>query len=192
MNMRNSIASAAAVLAAALFTLGAFQSAWAVDFRNPRAQRDLTPALQRSLTDKVSDEAGPYFDEQDRKKAAGKPYVDLQQKFEYLPNYGPHNQLVVSVKLGGVEYDPTKAGSSKGASTGTLRYLVFTYALEKGGWVEMTKPKWEQQALGAKAGAQMTRNQARGDQRAAAIEKARQTKAAAAAAAAAAQKAANQ
>jgi hypothetical protein len=192
MSMRNSIVSAAALLAAALFTLGAFEPAWAVDFRNPRAQRDLTPALQRSLTDKVSDEAGPYFDEQDRKKAAGKPYVDLQQKFEYLPNYGPHNQLVVSVKLGGVEYDPTKTGSSKGASTGTLKYLVFTYALAKGGWVEMSKPKWEQQALGAKAGEQMTRNQARGDQRAAAIEKARQTKAAAAAAAAAAQKAANQ
>src|SRR5215475_813284 len=166
MSMRNSIASAAAVLAAVLFTLGAFQSAWAVDFHNPRAQRDLTPALQRSLTDKVSDAAGSYFDEQDRKKAAGKPYVDLQQKFEYLPNYGPHNQLVVSVKLGGVEYDPTKSGSSKGASTGN--------------WVEMNKPKWEMQALGAKAGEQMTRNQARGDQRAAAIEKARQTKAAAA------------
>ena len=190
--MRNSIVSAAAIVAAALFALGAFKSAWAIDFRNPRAQRDLTPALQSSLTDQVSEEAGPYFDEQDRKKAAGKPYVDLQQKFEYLPNYGPHNQLVVSVKLGGAEYDPTKAGSSKGASTGTLRYLVFTYALAKGKWVEMNKPKWEMQALGAKAGEQMTRNQARGDQRAAAIEKARQTKAAAAAAAAAAQKAANQ
>jgi hypothetical protein len=192
MSMRNSIVSAAAIVAAALFALGAFKSAWAIDFRNPRAQRDLTPALQSSLTDQVSEEAGPYFDEQDRKKAAGKPYVDLQQKFEYLPNYGPHNQLVVSVKLGGAEYDPTKAGSSKGASTGTLRYLVFTYALAKGKWVEMNKPKWEMQALGAKAGEQMTRNQARGDQRAAAIEKARQTKAAAAAAAAAAQKAANQ
>jgi len=190
--MRNSIVSAAAVLAAALFTLAAPRPARAVDFRNPRAQRDLTPALQSTLTDKVSDEAGHYFDEQDRKRAAGKPYVDLQQKFEYLPNYGPHNQLVVSVKLGGVEYDPTKPGSSKGASTGTLRYLVFTYALEKGKWVEMNKPKWEMQALGAKAGEQMTKNQARGDQRKAATEKARQTKAAAAAAAAAAQKAANQ
>jgi len=175
MSMRNSIVSAAAVMAAALFTLGAFQPAWAVDFRNPRAQRDLTPALQRTLTDKVSEEAGPYFDEQDRKKAAGKPYVDLQQKFEYLPNYGPHNQLVVSVKLGGVEYDPTKPGSSKGASTGTLRYLVFTYALANGNWVEMNKPRWEKQALGAKAGEQMTRNQARGDQRAVAMEKARRT-----------------
>jgi len=189
--MKSETFSAAALMAAALFALFAVQLAWAVDFHNPRAQRDLTPALQKSLTDKVSDEAGPYFDEQDKKRAAGKPFVDLQQKFEYLPNYGPRNQLVVSVKLGGVEYDPKKPGSSKGASTGTLKYLVFTYALEKGKWVEVTKPKWEMQALGAKAGEQMTRNQARGDVRKAAIEKANQTKAAAAAAAAAAQKAAN-
>jgi len=41
MVMRNSIVSAAAVVAAALFALIAFQPAWAVDFRNPRAQRDL-------------------------------------------------------------------------------------------------------------------------------------------------------
>jgi hypothetical protein len=188
MKMKKSILSAAAVMAAALFAFAPLRSAWAVDMRNPRAHRDLTPALQKSLSDKVSDEAGKYFNEQDEKRAAGKPYVDLQQKFEYLPNYGPHNQLVVSVKLGGVEYDPTKKGSSKGASTGTLKYLVFTYALEGNNWVEVNKPKWEHQDLGAKAAAQMTRNQARGDQRKAAIEKAK----AAAAAAAAAQKAANQ
>ena len=191
MKMRKLILSAAAIMAAALFALAPVRTAGAVDFHNPRAQRDLTPALQKSLTDKVSDEAGPYFDEQDQRRAAKKTYVDLQQKFEYLPNYGPHNQLVVSVKLGGVEYDPTKSGSSKGASTGTLKYLVFTYALSGGKWVEMNKPKWEQQALGAKAAEQMTKNQARGDQRKAAIEKANQAHAAAAAAAAAAQKAAN-
>ena len=189
--MKSGTFSAAALMAAAFFALFAVQPARAVDFHNPRAQRDLTPALQKSLTDKVSDEAGPYFDEQDQKRAAGKPFVDLQQKFEYLPNYGPRNQLVVSVKLGGVEYDPTKPGSSKGASTGNLKYLVFTYALEKGKWVEVNKPKWEMQALGTKAAEQMTKNQARGDVRKAAIEKANQTKAAAAAAAAAAQKAAN-
>src|SRR5579885_822755 len=191
MTMIRRIAGAAALLAAALLVFMPTGPAGAVNFRNPRAQQDLTPTLQKSLTDKVSDEAGPYFDEQDQKRAAGKPYVDLQQKFEYLPNYGPHNQLVVSVKLGGVEYDPTKPGSSKGASTGNLKYLVFTYALEKGSWVEINKPKWEMQALGAKAAKQMTENQARGDQRKAAIEKAKQAHAAAAAAAAAAQKAAN-
>jgi len=187
------ISSAAAILAAALFILATVAgSARAVDFRNPRAERDLTPTLQKSLSDKVSDEAGPYFDEQDQKRAAGKPYVDLQQKFEYLPNYGPRNQLVVSVKLGGAEYDPGKPGSSKGASTGTLKYLVFTYALQKNNWVELNKPKWESQALGAKAAAQMTKHQAIGDQRKAANEKAAQARAAAAAAAAAAQKAADQ
>lgn len=188
MTMRKSITSAAALMAAALFVLVSGRLARAVDFRNPRAHRDLTPALQKSLADKVSDEAGPYFDEQDRNRIGGKPYVDLQQKFEYLPNYGPHNQLVVSVKLGGVEYDPSKPGSSKGASTGNIKYLVFTYALENGKWVEVNKPKWESQSLGAKAAEQMTKNQARGDQRKAAIEKAK----AAAAAAAAAQKAADQ
>ena len=191
MKTMKSIVSTAAILAAVLFTLVSTPPAGAVDFRNPRAQRDLTPALQKSLEDKVSDEAGPYFDEQDRRRMDGKTYVDLQQKFEYLPNYGPHNRLVVSVKLGGAEYDPSKKGSSKGASTGTLKYLVFTYALEKSTWVEMNKPKWEKQDLGAAAAAQMTKNQARGDQRQAAIEKAKATKAAAAAAAAAAQKAAN-
>lgn len=189
MKMKQSIHSAVAVLAAALFILFPPSFARAVDFRNPRAQKDLTPALQQSLEDKVSDEAGPYFDEQDRRKMDGKTYVDLQQKFEYLPNYGPHNELVVSVKLGGAEYDPKKSGSTKGASTGTLRYLVFTYARTGNKWVEMSKPKWEMQNLGAAAAKQMTANQARGDQRKAAIEKA---KAKAAAAAAAAQKAANQ
>ncbi|MGO9450009.1 MAG: hypothetical protein ACLQDV_03015 [Candidatus Binataceae bacterium] len=186
------ITSAAANLAAALLIRAAAAPARAVDFHNPRAERDLTPALQKSLSDKVSDEAGTYFDEQDQKRAAGKPYVDLQQKFEYLPNYGPHNQLVVSVKLGGAEYDPSKPGSSKGASTGTLKYLVFTYALQKNTWVELNKPKWESQALGAKAAAQMTKHQEIGDQRKAANEKAAQARAAAAAAAAAAQKAADQ
>lgn len=191
MKMRKFTLSAAAIMAAALFAFSPVCPVGAVDFHNPRAQRDLTPALQSSLTDKVSEEAGPYLDEQDRRHAEKKTYVDLQQKFEYLPNYGPRGGLVVSVKLGGVEYDPTKPGSTKGASTGTLKYLVFTYALEHGKWVEMNKPKWEQQALGAKAAAQMTKNQARGDQRKAAIEKAQQAHAAAAAAAAAAQKAAN-
>ena len=52
----------------------------------------------------------------------------------------------------------------------------------------MNKPKWEKQDLGAAAAKQMTSNQARGDTRKAAMEKA---KARAAAAAAAAQKAAN-
>ena len=85
-----------------------------MDLRHARAQKDLTPALQQSLQDKLSDVAEPYFDEQDEKKAKGQVYLDLQQKFEYLPTYGPHNHLVVSCKLGGVEYDPTKTGNRQG------------------------------------------------------------------------------
>jgi hypothetical protein len=189
---RTTLNHAAAILAAAFFFLAAAPTASrAFDLRHARAQRDLTPALQKSLTDKVSDEAGPYLDQEDEKRNQGKVYVDLQPKFEYLPNYGPRKQLVVSVKLGGPEYDPTKKTTAKGAPTGNLKYLVFTYALEKGSWIEMSKPKWETQALGAKGTKQMTEGMQRAEQRKATVEKAARTRAAAAAAAAAAQKAAN-
>lgn len=181
----------AAAIAAALFFLIGVKPALAVDFRHPRQQRDLSPGLQQSLSDHLSDEAGHYFDAEDEKRAQHKVYVDLQQKFEYLPNWGPRNSLVVSAKLGGVEYDPNKPGTSKGAATGTLKYLVFTYSLQKGKWVEIAKPKWESQALGAAAGKKITQDMVRGEQRKAAVQKAAQTRAAAAAAAAAAQKAAN-
>jgi hypothetical protein len=181
------IISAAAIAAALLFSVPATR-AFAYDMRHAmREQKDLSQAQIRTLEDHLSDETGPYFDEQDKKKADGQRYVDLQQKFEYLPTYGPRHQVTVSAKLGGVEYDPKKPGSSKGAATGTLKYLVFTYALQNGKWVEIAKPKWETQALGAAAGKQMTSNIARGDQR----KQAMQTHAAAAAAAAAAQRAAD-
>jgi hypothetical protein len=191
MKMRK-ITSAAALIAAALLFSPLFsRPVNAQRLPHHRVQQDLTPALQHELTDKVSDEAGPYLDEQDQRKNAKKTYVDLQQKFEYLPTYGPHHQLTCSVKLGGVEYDPNKPGSSKGAATGTLKYLVFSYALANGKWVEMAKPKWEEQKLGTAAGRKMTGNIARGDKYKQAQQKAATTHAAAAAAAAAAQKAAN-
>ena len=185
------IVSAVALAAALFFPLNA-SLANAYDLQHARAQKDLTPALQQSLQDKLSDVSGPYFDEQDEKKAKGQVYIDLLQKFEYLPTYGPHNHLVVSCKLGGVEYDPSKKGGTpKGFATGKLKYLVFTYALDGGQWVSVSKPKWESQDLGAAGGAQMRQNLARGEQRKAAMEKTAQTHAAAAAAAAAAQKAAD-
>jgi hypothetical protein len=184
------ILSAVALAAALSFSPGAPQ-AQTMDLRHARAQKDLTPALQQSLQDKLSDVAGPYFDEQDEKKAKGQIYIDLLQKFEYLPTYGPHNHLVVSCKLGGVEYDPTKKGTAKGLATGNLKYLVFTYALDDGQWVSVAKPKWESQDLGLAGAKQMNQNLARGEQRRAAMEKSAQTHAAAAAAAAAAQKAAD-
>jgi hypothetical protein len=191
--MSKSTIISAVAIAAALFLSAAAPRARAYDFSHPmREQKDLSPKLIQSLEDHLSEEAGPYFDEQDKRKADKQTYIDLQQKFEYLPTYGPHHQVTVSAKLGGVEYDPTKPGSSKGAATGTLKYLVFTYALQGGNkWVEIAKPKWEKQALGAAAGRQMTNNIARGDKREAAQQKAVQAHAAAAAAAAAAQKVAN-
>ena len=85
-----------------------------MDLQHARAQKDLSPALQQSLQDKLSDVSGPYFDEQDEKKAKGQIYIDFMQKFEYLPTYGPHNHLVVSCKLGGVEYDPVEEGHGQG------------------------------------------------------------------------------
>ena len=187
--MKNSkILGAVALAAAFLFPLNA---ARAYDLQHARAQKDLTPALQQSLEDKLSDVSGPYFDEQSEKKAKGQVYIDLLQKFEYLPTYGPHNHLVVSCKLGGVEYDPSKKGTAKGLATGNLKYLVFTYALQDGKWVSVAKPKWETQNLGAAGAAQMRQGLARGEQRKAAMQKTAQTHAAAAAAAAAAQKAAD-
>jgi hypothetical protein len=190
--MRKSTIISAVAIAAALFLSAAAPRAYAYDFSHPmREQKDLPPQLIQSLEDHLSEEAGPYFDQQDKRKADKETYIDLQQKFEYLPTYGPHHQITVSAKLGGVEYDPNKPGSSKGAATGTLKYLVFTYALRGSKWVEVAKPKWETQSLGAAAGRQMTNNIARGDRREAAQQKAAQAHAAAAAAAAAAQKVAN-
>ena len=184
------ILSAVALAAALFFPLNASR-AHAYDLQHARAQKDLTPALQQSLQDKLSDVSGPYFDEQDEKKAKGQVYIDLLQKFEYLPTYGPHNHLVVSCKLGGVEYNPVKPGTTKGLATGNLKYLVFTYALENGNWVSVSKPKWETQNLGAAGTKQMRENLAHGEQRKAAMQKTAQTHAAAAAAAEAAQRAAD-
>ena len=189
--MKNLKTLSAVALAAALFFPLSASRAHAMDLQHARAQKDLTPALQESLQDKLSDVSGPYFDEQEGKKAKGQVYIDLLQKFEYLPTYGPHNHLVVSCKLGGVEYDPSKKGTAKGLATGKLKYLVFTYALEGKEWVSVSKPKWESQDLGTAGAAQMRQNLAHGEQRKAAMEKTAQTHAAAAAAAAAAQKAAD-
>jgi len=132
------------------------RAASAADFAHPRQQRDLTPALREQLTETLSDEASNYLNAEDEKKARNEPYVDLQPQFEYLPNYGPGGHLVVSAKLGGAEYVPTKGDVGKGTATGKLKYLVFTYSLAKGKWVEVSKPRWETQNLGAKAAKKMT------------------------------------
>ena len=119
--MKNLKTLSAVALAAALFFPLNASRAHAMDLQHARAQKDLSPALQQSLQDKLSDVSGPYFDEQDEKKAKGQIYIDFMQKFEYLPTYGPHNHLVVSCKLGGVEYDPRRRAlprASRPASSG--------------------------------------------------------------------------
>ena len=189
--MKNFKILSAVALAAALFVPLSSYRASAMDLRHARAQKDLSPERIQSLQDMLSDVAEPYFVAEGEKKAKGQKYADLQQKFEYLPTYGPHNQLTVSCKLGGAEYDPTKAGTSKGYATGTLKYLVFTYALQNGKWVSVAKPKWESQDLGLEGARKMNENIANGEQRKAAMEKAAQSHAAAAAAAKAAQAAAD-
>src|SRR5215469_6550764 len=110
--MKTLKALSAIILAGALSIPSYASNAHAYDLQHARAQKDLTPALQQSLEDKLSDVTGPYFDEQDEKKSHNQIYIDLQQKFEYLPTYGPHHQLVVSCKRGGVEYEPSKKGGT--------------------------------------------------------------------------------
>ncbi|HXN86582.1 MAG TPA: hypothetical protein VN867_10950, partial [Candidatus Binataceae bacterium] len=128
---RISVISAVAI-AAALFSLGTIAtstaSAQQYVMRRVRQPKDISPALKQSLDDKVSEDAYPYLDKEDEKKKDGTPYTDLQEKFEYLPNYGPDGGIsTVSVKLGGAEYDPKSKATTKGAATGKLKYLVFSY-----------------------------------------------------------------
>ena len=147
---------------------------WAVDLAHPRQQRDLPPALRNQLTETLSDEAQPFLNAEDEKKSRNEAYVDLQPQFEYLPNYGPGGRLVVSAKLGGAEYIAPKSGVGKGTATGKLKYLVFTYSLVKGKWIELNKPRWETQALGPKAAKKMTEAAERAEKYKAAQERARQ------------------
>jgi len=147
--------------------------------RRVRQPKDISPALQKSLTDQVSDDAFPYIDKENEKKAKGEVYTDLQEKYEYLPNYQPGGGVIASVKLGGAEYDPKDKTTSKGASTGRLRYLVFSYSLQKNKWVQIAKPKWETQDLGKAAGEKMTQHISAADKRKAAQEAAAQKRKAA-------------
>ncbi len=174
--MSSKIVSRALILALAFMMLAGSASAQRYVMRRTRQPKDLPAGLQQSLQDKVSEDAGPYLDKEDEKKNSGQPYTDLQQKFEYLPTYGPGGSLSCSVKLGGAEYDPKSKASSKGAATGKLKYLVFSYARTGNKWVAMGKPKWESQDLGKAAGKEMTSHISGADKRKAAMEAAQQKK----------------
>ena len=170
------VATSAVALAAALAFLPAIGSPTAFAqqqyvMRKFRQPKDIPDSLRASLDDKVSEDAAPYLDKEDQNKASGKPYTDFVPKFEYLPNYGPQGLSTVSVKLGGAEYDPTSKATTKGAATGKLKYLVFSYTRQGSKWIPLGKPKWESQDLGKLAGEQMTGHQKIGDHNKAIVEK---------------------
>lgn len=156
---RASVAASAggvAAIAALLVALGAPPRATA--FGPPRSigTQSLTPAQYQALNDKMSDEVAYYLGAEDEKHADGKPYVDLDSRFEYMPRRGAGGEYVVEAKVGGAEYVPDKGEITKGIATGKLKYLVLTYALRHGQWVEIAKPQWHTQALGRKAARRMT------------------------------------
>lgn len=130
----------------------------------------LTPKLKNELTDRVWDEAQYYMAAEQKKQEDKQTYVDLKPMFEFLPSVAPDGGLVVSVKLGGVQYNAGESGSSKGAATGTMKYLVFTYRLEHGKWVEIRKPKWESQHMGRRAASELTKHIREADQERAALK----------------------
>jgi hypothetical protein len=174
--MKRFVIPSAVALAAALVFLtpvcvppASAQDAVMRRFRQPK---DIPDSLRKTLDDKVSEDAEPYLDQEDQKKAGGHPYTDFVPKFEYLPNYGPSGELsTVSVKLGGAEYDPTSKATTKGAATGKLKYLVFSYTRQGSKWIPYGKPKWESQDLGKLAAQQMTGHQQIGDHNKAIVEK---------------------
>jgi hypothetical protein len=174
--MKRFVATSAVVMAAALLFLPAIgtstASAQKYVMRRFRQPKDIPDSLRKTLDDKVSEDAGPFLDQEDRNKMDGKPYTDFVPKFEYLPNYGPNGQLsTVSVKLGGAEYDPANKTTTKGAATGKLKYLVFSYTRQGSSWTPIGKPKWESQDLGKMAGKEMTEHQKIGDHNKAIVEK---------------------
>ena len=177
--MKRILKNSAVALAAALLLVGGISApiASAQQLRRFRMPKDIPPAVKQSLDDKVSEDAGPYLDKEEEKKNTGKPYTDFVPKFEYLPNYGPGGELsTVSVKLGGAEYDPKSKTTTKGAATGKLNYLVFSYARHGSSWSQLAKPKWESQDLGKAAGQEMTKHQQVGDRNKAIIAKQQEKK----------------
>lgn len=155
MDARRSFATIAAGVAMVAVFVAAV-AARGADLRRSRHPKDLSPQLKEQLVDTLSERAQAFIAAEERKREERKPYVDLQTKFEYLPNPAIGGNTVVSVKLGGAVYDPTSRVTPKGAATGKLKYLVLTYSLVKGKWVEIKKPKWEVQDLGAEGAEKMT------------------------------------
>ena len=120
------------------------------------AAQALSHAQLQALNDKLSTEFGYYLGAEEERHADGKSYVDLGQRFEYMPSRSRGGAVIVHAKCGGAEYVPNKGEMTKGIATGKIKYLLFTYALRNGEWTEIGKPQWQTQALGTKAARRMT------------------------------------
>ena len=125
------------------------------------AAQALSQAQLQALNDKLSTEFGYYLGAEEERHSDGKPYVDLSQRFEYMPSRGRGGGIVVHAKCAGAEYVPNKGEMTKGIATGKIKYLLFTYALRNGQWIEIGKPQWQTQSLGRAAAERMTEAAAR-------------------------------
>jgi hypothetical protein len=145
------------------FAAGCLAAAFTASLAFPplAAAGPLSQAQLQALNDKLSNEVGYYLGAEEEKHADGKPYIDLGQRFEYMPSRGRGGAIVIHAKIGGAEYIPNKGEMTKGIATGKLKYLVFTYALHGGEWSEIAKPQWQTQILGQKAAQRMTEAAAR-------------------------------
>ncbi len=136
--------------------LGAVLLAPALALPRIAQAQSLSHAQLSALNDKLSTEFGYFLGAEEEKHWDGKPYIDLGQRFEYLPSRARGGAIVVRAKCGGAEYVPNKGEMTKGIATGRIKYLVFTYALRNGQWTEIGKPQWQTQSLGHKAAERMT------------------------------------
>lgn len=136
--------------------LGAVLLAPALALPRIAQAQSLSHAQLSALNDKLSTEFGYFLGAEEEKHSDGKPYIDLGQRFEYMPSRARGGAIVVRAKCGGAEYVPNKGEMTKGIATGRIKYLVFTYALRNGQWTEIGKPQWQTQSLGHKAAERMT------------------------------------
>ncbi len=130
--------------------------ALALGLPRPARAQSLSRAQLSALNDKLSTEFGYYLGAEEEKHSDGKPYIDLGQRFEYMPSRARGGAIVVRAKCGGAEYVPNHGEMTRGIATGRIKYLVFTYALRNGQWSEIGKPQWQTQSLGPRAAKRMT------------------------------------
>ena len=78
------------------------------------AAQALSHTQLQALNDKLSTEFGYYLGAEEERHADGKSYVDLGQRFEYMPSRSRGGAVIVHAKCGGAEYVPNKGEMTKG------------------------------------------------------------------------------